>query len=83
MKKDVMEAAIKCAEIALRNLDQGDVSFEVGVIYKAILAERERAAKIADEYDCGLLEYPSHEALTHYEAGLMDAAEGISKAIRG
>lgn len=53
------------------------------IVALAIDTERDRAAEIADEYECGLLEYPSHEARTHYESGLIDAREGISKAIRG
>lgn len=44
--KDVWGAAIKCAETVLRNLDQDDVKMEVGFIARAILAERERAAKV-------------------------------------
>lgn len=49
----------------------------------AAVVERERCAKIADEYQDGLLEYPSHDARQHYEAGVQDAAMGIARMIRG
>lgn len=46
---DIMKIAIKVGETALRNLDQDDVSFEVGIIARALMARDERAARIAEE----------------------------------
>ena len=51
--------------------------------FDAAVVERERCAMIADVYQDGLLEYPSHEARQHYEAGVQDAAMGIARLIRG
>ena len=58
VSQDVWEAAIKCAETVLRNLDQDDFKMEVGLIARAIMSaekrgeEREREAIItlASEY---------------------------------
>lgn len=51
---DIMEAARRCAETVCRNLDYDDCTIEIGVIARAILAERiaqrERDARVADAF---------------------------------
>jgi len=47
---DVLEAALNAGNVALRNLDQDDLSVEVGAIARAILAERRRCALLARQW---------------------------------
>lgn len=48
-----------------------------------IQAEREKCAKIADNYECSLVEYAGGlSAQTFYEGGVNDASVGIAAAIR-
>ena len=50
----------------------------IDILSRALLAERERAAKIAEGW-VPKEEYASHD---HYGTGLIDAGERIAKAIR-
>lgn len=47
--QDIIAAALKCANTALRNLDGTDFRIEITAIATAIMDERERAAKICEE----------------------------------
>jgi len=49
---------------------------------EAVEAEREKCAKIADDYDCALVAYPNDEAERYYESGMLDASIGIARRIR-
>lgn len=53
-----------------------------GLVFDAVLAERERCAKIADDCDLSLCGYPNHEAKQFYESGVIDTSIIIAKAIR-
>lgn len=68
---DIQEEARRVVE---RGYDEGLVE----AVERALLAERERAARIAEDWQ------PEEEYLPgdHYEAGLCDAGERIAAAIR-
>lgn len=80
--EDVREAALKCAETVCRNLpdDYGDISVEVQAIASAILAERERCAKLVESLklvaNLGHMSPPTDPVLIY------DAQHLIAKAIR-
>lgn len=52
------------------------------LVRTAVKAERDRCAKIAEQYECGLMSYNGAEARHFYESGVIDAAIGIATAIR-
>lgn len=74
-------AAVRCAETALRNLpdDHGDMSFEIATIARAILAakaeEREACAQIADPIE-------TDDHMSDIEKQAYDLRDVISQEIR-
>ncbi|MEO9230903.1 MAG: hypothetical protein ABI216_18425 [Devosia sp.] len=86
--EDIREAAIRCAETALRNMpnDYGDMTIEINAIARAILAERERCAKIADAFAAGQREinrkFPEHVKVYPSWENCVYAFERVAAAIR-
>ena len=73
-KSEYPDDVVAAAREAM-NIVRGDGA--VGVISRAILAERQRCAETAEEYSCKLSAYPNQEAFNYYESGVLDASVGI------
>lgn len=66
-----------------RTLTEWQTDAVMRVVEEALQAEREKNAKIADSYECSLVEYAGGlSAQTFYEGGVNDASAGIAAAIR-
>jgi hypothetical protein len=72
--QDIWEAAIKCAETALRNLDDdyGDMTTEITAIARTIMAEREHCAAHLDERAAKMANSPTGALIAGYAAALRE-----------
>lgn len=78
------EIPLEIAMHAERLYDEGGYESVPTIIAKAIIAERNRCAEIADSYECYLADYGGSVDAEHfYQGGVIDAGAGIAKAILG
>lgn len=83
---NVWREAIKCAETALRNLDEnyGDVTVEIASIARALMARDDRAATLittqAEDYEAAAVEatdISEKTALSRMAERLRDLAQAV------